>query len=80
MTGEGEGRGDMHVPLPSVARNPGTHLDQTTDQPFDRSLNLLSPEVQRGLHAGDRIVRAFSTVENDTLSDSEEPWFRRYAR
>jgi hypothetical protein len=24
----------MHMPPPGMARNSGTHLDQTTDQPF----------------------------------------------
>ena len=53
MTGERKGRGNMHVPLPGVVRDPATNLDQTTNQRLDRSLNLLTRDDvlgEEGIH------------------------------
>ena len=44
MVRQGKGRGDMHMPPSGVVRNPGSHFDQTLDQPVDGPPHFLSPD------------------------------------
>ena len=45
MVGQREGRCDVNMPTPGMIGYPGPDLDQTPDQPFHRTPDLLVMEV-----------------------------------
>ena len=51
MMGRRECRGGMDMPFPGIMGNPGSHLDQAQDEPFDRPPHTLASNVEITKHA-----------------------------